>query len=1148
MSEYNKRIKNELSKREQKVLNKIVASIGASVWSMFDQNTKDIIFNAKMKEALTPHPDQVQQNKEFIEDLRKHIHFVRTYYPNRDIYDHNIDERDVKLTSSYLNEIEAYLNNVEPANIMPFQLYNTVRAIEKKLYNKIYYYNNKQKFINYVKNTNNNKSTESKDEKVTVNRLHDNFTFFDSNPNHMLIQTSAGIVKTPSLKSIYQFAEYHLEHLKAAHPNRPELQYSSLFCFLIANTALDTVVASTPKCSIVNMDGTLIDEKILLNNIQQNLEWIAQQSSGYSYLDTIVIKEIYVTTSCYTFKSLKQWKPLYTTNTTSKIGNFELYLNNTYINSKDCLTQTVEYFNNAYTKSIKQKKTRTTAITNTISKNNLKDLIPQPIVIYYYPKTGNFGDISNYNDLIHETVKGSNLITPDNIKCDDTQIARILFANEHVGIITKISAAKSKTKTVQKRKPKQTNKQSDAISVFLDIEAFQQPTQTQPKNNNNNSCVYLQVPYLLCASTDKNDKVDTYVGEDCCQQFCKHLLSHTNTNFILYAWYGSGYDYHHILKHLLNPCYSRKFIIKGNKFIGVTLYFKKQNVTLTFKDPYLFILTSLSKASKAFNVTTKSEFPHDVIKSFDDLNTKLKYWYKNKKVYTETLQSDNNNNMLVSSNLVRQYEDKPNNLTNLEQATEYCMTDVIALKEIWMKFNKLLSTSFDVEINELTYTLSQLSMSILERNLPKNIQLHIPTTQQYNFMKNAIYGGRVISKNGIYKEDILYADVVSLYPSAMKLEEHSYGPPTSVTEINWSQHGIYNVTLTSKYDSEPENYQPFIPRRLENQGLSWKWFKQHTGTYHTYDLLIAKDQGYTIKCINGIEFPKKGYILSDFVTKLFDIKNEHSSCSCPEQPCPIRMIAKIALNGGGYGKFVQKPITKEVHIVERDIVAGIYHDIANTKLKEHEQSNTLNTHIHSNSNDQNHDHNHEYNNVKINIGEGNSISEPQFFNLDGYLYDKMIIDKDDKPRFATQVGISILSASRYRLYKLCKQFPNMNVIYSDTDSIFVTRNSVDPEAFNAICNTDLGNLDNTIENSKNNSISSMYIVGPKTYCYTYIDKNDKEQEVYHSKGVYTGILSLKQFEHLASHPNHTVYYETESMRKKLVNIETIENIKKIRQT
>lgn len=85
---------------------------------------------------------------------------------------------------------------------------------------------------------------------------------------------------------------------------------------------------------------------------------------------------------------------------------------------------------------------------------------------------------------------------------------------------------------------------------------------------------------------------------------------------------------------------------------------------------------------------------------------------------------------------------------------------------------------------------------LLQSFLNKNVELHIPDTDYYDFMKEGIYGGRVIANNGIYEEDILYADVVSLYPSSMKLLKHGYGKPKKVTEINWNLHGIYiNLNL-----------------------------------------------------------------------------------------------------------------------------------------------------------------------------------------------------------------------------------------------------------------------------------------------------------------------------------------------------------------
>ncbi|KAJ2552034.1 hypothetical protein EV175_003465, partial [Coemansia sp. RSA 1933] len=36
------------------------------------------------------------------------------------------------------------------------------------------------------------------------------------------------------------------------------------------------------------------------------------------------------------------------------------------------------------------------------------------------------------------------------------------------------------------------------------------------------------------------------------------------------------------------------------------------------------------------------------------------------------------------------------------------------------------------------------------------------------------------------------------------------------------------------------------------------------------------------------------------------------------------MVAKIALNGGGYGKFVQKPIDTDLYVVQKGVVHGAF--------------------------------------------------------------------------------------------------------------------------------------------------------------------------------------------------------------------------------
>lgn len=135
------------------------------------------------------------------------------------------------------------------------------------------------------------------------------------------------------------------------------------------------------------------------------------------------------------------------------------------------------------------------------------------------------------------------------------------------------------------------------------------------------------------------------------------------------------------------------------------------------------------------------------------------------------------------------YENETNYKTILQKAKEYCDIDVLAMKKVWVKFKNLLEKNLEVGIDEKTFTLSQLSMKIMEASLDKKVNLYVPNLKEYGFIKNSIYGGRVIAKNGIYREDIVYADVVSFYTSAMKLLKHSYGKPKIVTPIDSSKHG-----------------------------------------------------------------------------------------------------------------------------------------------------------------------------------------------------------------------------------------------------------------------------------------------------------------------------------------------------------------------
>ena len=845
----------------------------------------------------------------------------------------------------------------------------------------------------------------------------------------------------------------------------PEIEEDYSYYFYVSLTITGPTIFGgvTRKVPIIDTYGDI--NKDFYNKIKENITKVLDRVPFYEEKESeIICKKVLITLTVNKWESIDKWYKNVKSKS-KKFKDFTLFLASD--TSKNCVQQCVEYLGGKWNTNY-----------------SLEKMIPQQKIVTYIPLLMDIQYVQSMEDLISDF---------DEPNTDCKNIARLLKWNGHMGVITKIDKDVKINRIQRKRIIDVENK--EVKEVFFDIESFSDETKHQ-------------IPYLICWSY--LGELYYRTGKNCIKEFVEEILSY-NVDIILYAWYGSGYDYQHVLPYMKSKCIKDKYIIKNNMITYGELYY--ENAIIYLKDPYLFILTSLDKASKAFNVINKGEFPHSIIHSWEDLNKILPNWVKIQKRMIE-YKDDNKLNIYYKN--IEIFENDRNYNTILENAIEYCKVDVLAMEKVWIKFKKLLEKNLNITVSVKTFTLSQLSMKIMESKLPKYVKLYVPTLEEYSKIRNAIYGGRVISKNGIYEENIVYADVVSLYPSAMKLLKHSYGKPKLVDYIDFEKHGIYRVTLLNKHDQEPKNYLNFVPRRI-NRKLTWEWFKIHEGWYHTYDLIIAKSEGFDIYCHEGFEYPEKDYIFNDFIDTLYSMKETHTACSCEEQPCPIRMVAKIALNGGGYGKFVQKPIDKEIYIVKRDVVAGEC-----DKLQENE-------------------------NGEICIGK-RLVKRPLFYNLDSENYDKMIIEKEDEPIYSTQCGISILSASRYRLYKLCKQFENIDIIYSDTDSIFVKQKSVDWELFKSKCGSELGQLDSTIDDTKNAIISKMYIGGAKMYAFEYLNNKNKLITKLHCKGVPNYMLSLNQFKYLMESPDNTIAYKFEIIRRKLVNVITKDLIKDIKQT
>eukprot|EP01098_Paradermamoeba_levis_P012459 TRINITY_DN5458_c0_g1_i8.p1 TRINITY_DN5458_c0_g1~~TRINITY_DN5458_c0_g1_i8.p1 ORF type:complete len:898 (+),score=42.61 TRINITY_DN5458_c0_g1_i8:279-2972(+) len=464
-------------------------------------------------------------------------------------------------------------------------------------------------------------------------------------------------------------------------------------------------------------------------------------------------------------------------------------------------------------------------------------------------------------------------------------IVRLVEYKDHVGVI--MSMEPPKTGFGEKRvkdasSPEWTNVHAD-IETFVEVESGR------------------VVPYLVCWKYDKD--VHKEHGKGCVERFVDRLVA-MESDIILHCWNGSAYDFQLLLGVMKRMCVKDKIFVRDSKVVSARMWFR--NSTIVLRDPYLFIPCSLGKAAMDFGVSSKGCFPHDAVKSFEDLDRVLERWYALREEIIIENDTSNPKIKIFRCRNWHEHLDGPNDESVLQRAIEYCTLDVLCCEAVWNKFTQVMKGEFCVNISHKHFTTPQVAFEILRSMMP-NVVLRTPSREQYEFIRKSIYGGRVVAKNGIYhsKKGLAMLDVVSLYPYAMKTYKYPHGMEYITDKIDWTRLGVYEVTLTS--DKEPQNYAQMVPFREDTGRLSYTWRPSWQGVYNTYDLISAKESGYDIKVSHGMEWPHSSDIFSTFVDKLFHIK-KHSTGA-------LRIVAKLALNGAGYGKFIQKPIDEDVSIV-----------------------------------------------------------------------------------------------------------------------------------------------------------------------------------------------------------------------------------------
>lgn len=291
----------------------------------------------------------------------------------------------------------------------------------------------------------------------------------------------------------------------------------------------------------------------------------------------------------------------------------------------------------------------------------------------------------------------------------------------------------------------------------------------------------------------------------------------------------------------------------------------------------------------------------------------------------------------------------------------------------------------------LKITIASSSFDIWRRNFLNQILYKEELQHKFKgknikeFIFNGYYGGRTeVYKKGEFKE-LYYYDINSLYPSVMLKkfplpQSIKEVPKNSVLYIN-NYFGVSEVTVEC-----PKMHKPFLPYRdIKKKKLLFP-YGTFRGVWNNHELKKAIKLGYKIKKIHKqIIYTKTFYPFKEFVEYFYNERLKYK-----KDKNPMQLVSKLILNSL-YGKFGQKKV-KEFKIIDLNDFNGDFNEL--NKLV------------------------------------GDNYTEK----------DNLIISTEEKEYNGKNVYPILASyVTSYARILMYDYINNDDVIYTDTDSIFITK-------------------------------------------------------------------------------------------------------------
>jgi hypothetical protein len=369
----------------------------------------------------------------------------------------------------------------------------------------------------------------------------------------------------------------------------------------------------------------------------------------------------------------------------------------------------------------------------------------------------------------------------------------------------------------------------------------------------------------------------------------------------IYLHNFSKFDSYFLIKHLAKIGKIKPIIHKGN-IIQVKLIFN--NYTVTFKDSYLLLPSSLRSLCKSFNVdnsASKDIFPY-LLNNIDYSGVVPDY------KYFSNISLDEYNN----------YKNRfINNIWNFkDEAIKYCVLDCISLFQVISKFNSMIFDQFRLNINN-SPTLPSLSFNIFKTHYitKKNskYRIHMLSGEIANNIRKGYTGGAVDMYIPRPQEcNKIYAyDVNSLYPYVMSNFKLPVGNPTyfegDIRKFKDKPFGFFFCKVITPNNISHPILQTHI--KTEDGVRTVAPLGNWEGMYFSEELYDAEKYGYKFEIKWGYLF-NSNFIFKNYVEELYKIRLQYPKSD------PMNYIAKIILNSL-YGRFGMDDNFSKIEVISK---------------------------------------------------------------------------------------------------------------------------------------------------------------------------------------------------------------------------------------